>query len=252
MILRLLLVGSVATLGLDTATIRWLEDAARSGQIALWRTLDEWNTWPAVCEEMCEVETPLRETASAAPVNDASFGAAIEEFVAQVEAENTAAAAHEPRLTVAGPCKAGTCALVTIARPETQEVGSVQVAAESCAPPISQPVAQALPVYDGAEFALALNRENEGLGITDATPTESDLPDEGALAAEAEVESEPVIAARPVAPGIVEVNDEMEPEPPVVMPSGVRRLATALRLTGEALEAWARVLEAPAVVSLRP
>jgi hypothetical protein len=274
--LRLLLVGIVACLGFDLPARERVEGWTRTGQTWLRGTLDDWNLWSPACDEMCEVDAtaPPHAAAPVAGVTDEAFGAVIEEIVAGFEAEDVVVAAQAAKeRTLAqsgGECVAEGTGAAIADRPEAQEVAAVVPAPkQETAPSAFEPIEVTDSLWNDPVYVLI--RATEAIEQIEAAPAVAVAPIQVAEVVEVvEVAQPPVPAPAP------DAEDELDADPPVpaspvaeatvirvvetgsegalsaAPPTGIRRLATALRLTGQALEAWGKFLEAPAVVSLRP
>src|SRR5689334_1352202 len=91
--LRLLLVGMVASLGIDLPNAHNLRDWAQSGRTWLCVQLDDWNAWVPSGDELCltappRLPDPAAQAAAQAPqttveiINDEEFTAVLDEVVA--------------------------------------------------------------------------------------------------------------------------------------------------------------------------
>lgn len=275
--LRLLLVGLVAGLGLDLPTGQDLERWAHSGQTWLCGTLDQWNEWaPRGDETLCiaaptapasepapsattPITTAQTQSTPTEPNADDEFAAVVDDMVDEFAADSTPAAtqlAHEPAASQALPP-----APAPVVSPAT---------------PAFEPLEVGDDLYPG--LAYQLNREGETVrpetaetgSVVAAVPPVDPAPEPApALASEpadetktARTTSEVPPAVPPVATVAVVATGVKLPDPApaaepkpaaqlVLLAPGRRRLAAAVRLTGEALEAWASFLEGPAIVSIQ-
>lgn len=258
--LRLLLVSLVAGLGLELPTRQDLERWAHSGQIWLCSTLDEWNAWEPASDEMfCVAAAPMPP----APVPAACAATAAEpaqpqSMPTETTSDSEFAAVVDDmvnRFAADLPATAGATAKTLLAE---------QPAAPTATPsaPAFEPLDAPADLYPGVAYAL--NREAEGVAPPAQEPADVTGPvlpvepaPEPASLAEAETETQTATSATVQPPDLVPANEPKPVGHPVgqhlaLLAPGRQRLAAAIRLTGEALEAWASLLEGPAVVSIRP
>jgi hypothetical protein len=232
--LRLILVGMVASLGLDLPKGDEVRSWTRTGQTWLCTALDEWNAWmtPDVADQAEDRVEPARVAAklvegaselttrlTAEATADAEFAAVVEEMVAglSTETEREGDGGEVMGTLVRGEAagrvgSSGTMTAIEVSEDEYVEENVVAF----------EPLEVGDDLYPG--LAYALNRDSEVVADAGATP----------------------------APIVAEEATSVEARA-VAMPVGAgQRLSTAVRLTGEAIHAWANLLRGPAVVSIHP
>jgi hypothetical protein len=307
------MVGLVMSLGIDPPTRDDLGTWTRYGQTWLWTTMDQWNTWTPLDEEMCladpgevpstlvvdkTAKTATTGVAQASPAipapapaaapeasQDQEFAAIVDEMIVTFLANETtppAPAAHEVLFATSAPAvapiaPAAEAEVVKTEPPKTCTATDVKPAeivpdelAVSC-PWSTDPAANGEMCYGPTVVT-----KNEPTSILAHNPAPTvicpiEVVEEAAPALTFdpfEVSDDPYVGMayelnRESMEGLV-VPDQPAPavdvraaeplvqaETPVDVPGG-QRLATAVRLTGEALHAWATLLQGPAVVSIRP
>lgn len=256
MVLRMILVGLVAGLGLNVPAPSDFDSMAHSAQNWMNARLVEWQTLttPADDAYVLVVEpnsTPSQSAAPApapAPVDDAAF--------ATVVAETIDAFAQDQ---------------LANAKPEMdQELKSRDALMDE----MSESLAIDLPTFpdpiasdDSTPEAIAQNESpiedhaGQNAVVADATPADLDQQFAGAveemvadfeqsrLIAEAVEDADAVnVADADVAPN----HDEIDPPATGLENQPENRLTTAVRLTREAVFAWASLLHGPAVVTMAP
>lgn len=182
--------------------------------------------------------------------DEAAVEADIEEALAAARAtapEATVVAAPAPAPAPAEPTPALLAAAAAEATPAPAPDNPTLPAAAPV--PTFTPIEVPDDLYQGVAFEL--NRLGEGLGEAVAEPVVAVAPT-----------AEPVVAVAPAAEPVVAVAAATEPVSAPAAPAGHaaidlagsrgQRLATAVRLTSEACEAWLKLIQGPAVVSIRP
>jgi hypothetical protein len=239
--LRLIIIGLVASLGLDLPAAEDLRSWARSGQTWLCTALDEWDDCtageeasskvgvgspkPVVAAETGEVSGTIATRSSAAEgsaemVADREFAEVVEEMIVTFAAEEPMKPLLEAGDALVQEVPVGGLD-GSLPRTEITVIEDSETSSTIAFDPIEVPA----DLYPG--IAYALNREADGLAGDDQVP--------------------PAIAAVECAPATT-----VEPPVEMIRVSRGQRLANAVRLTGEAFQAWANLIRGPAVASIRP